>query len=194
MVGLAEVDLKDAFLEKEWVLVIQTPVQGKESLLEALRKGVAQKQGHYDCCLHVSAAGEQQFRALEGAHAGAEQTVQSVAVVDITISIAPDKQFLEQTLSIIFANHVHEEPTIRIGECWGTRSNYSGDEDNPNTHWNRPDAQVIHGILSSGGACSRPDLRHYGFGIVVRSATISRKWGSAASRWPLWVHLALRLS
>ncbi|KIC36379.1 hypothetical protein RA27_22295 [Ruegeria sp. ANG-R] len=145
MIGLDDVDLKDAFLEKEWVLVIQTPVQGKESLLEALRKGVDLKQGHYDRCLQVSAAGEQQFRALEGSHAGAEQTIQSVSVVDITISIVPDKQLLEQALSIIFANHVHEEPTIRIGECWGTRSNYTGDEDNPNKYWNRPDAQAIHG-------------------------------------------------
>lgn len=131
MIGLDDVDLKDAFLEKEWVLVIQTPVQGKESLLEALRKGVDLKQGHYDCCLQVSAAGEQQFRALEGSHAGAEQTIQSVSVVDITISIAPDKQLLEQT--------------IRINESWGTRSKYTGDKDNPNKYWNRPDAQAIHG-------------------------------------------------
>ncbi len=145
MIRLVEVDLKDAFLEKEWVLVIQTPVPGKEPLLEALRKGPDLKQGHYDCCLHVSAAGEQQFRALEGSHAGAEQTIQSVPVVDITISIAPDKQLLEKTLAIIFANHVHEEPTIRISECGGTRSMYTGDNDNPNKYWNRPDAQEIHG-------------------------------------------------
>ncbi|WP_120633797.1 hypothetical protein [Ruegeria sp. EL01] len=149
MVGLAEVDLEDAFLEKEWVMVIQTPVQGKESLLEALGKGVDLKQGHYDCCLHVSAASEQQFRALEGSHAGAEQTIQSVPVVDITISIAQDTQRLEQTLSIIFANHVHEEPTIRISECWGTRSNYTGNKDNPSKYWNRPDAQAIHGTAIS---------------------------------------------
>ena len=145
MIGLAEVDLKDTFLEKEWVLVIQTPVQGTETLLEALRKGVDLKQGHYECCLHVSEAGEQQFRALEGSHAGAEQTIQSVPVVDVTISIAPDKRLLEQTLAIIFANHVHEEPTIRINESWGTRSKYTGDKDNPNKYWNRADAQAIHG-------------------------------------------------
>ncbi|KPD10809.1 hypothetical protein [Phaeobacter sp. 11ANDIMAR09] len=150
MVGLAEVDMKDAFLEKEWVLVIQTPMQGKEPLLAALREGVELKQGHYDCCLHVSAEGEQQFRALDGSHAGAEQTIQSVSVLDITISIAPDKQLLEQTLAIIIANHVHEEPTIRISECWGTRSKYTGDKDNPNKYWNRPDAQDIHGTAIAG--------------------------------------------
>ncbi len=145
MTGLAEVDLKDAFLAREWVLVIQTPEQGKEALLEALRENVELKQGHYDCCLHVSASGEQQFRALEGSHAGAEQTIQSVPVADITISIAPDKVRLEKTLEIIIANHVHEEPTIRIGECWGVRSRYTEDRDNPNRYWNRPDAQEIHG-------------------------------------------------
>jgi hypothetical protein len=147
MAALAEMNLKDALLEKEWVVTIQTPLQGKAPLLDALRQGVDLIQGYYDCCLHVSPPGEQQFRALAGSHAGAEHTIQSVPVVDITISIAPDKQLLEQTLALILENHVHEEPTIRITECWATRSKYTTDTSNPNRYWNRPDAQDIHGTV-----------------------------------------------
>ncbi|MEH6631790.1 MAG: hypothetical protein V7776_13220 [Halopseudomonas aestusnigri] len=134
-----------AVLEKEWVLVIQTPVTGMDVFLEALRAKVELKQGYYECCLHISAPGEQQFRALEGSHAGTEETVQSVTVVDITISIAPQELLLKQVLGVVFEHHVHEDPTIRITECWATRSKYSDDGENPNKYWNRDDAAEIHG-------------------------------------------------
>jgi len=137
--------LEDASLEKEWMITIQTPVQGLERLLEALRKSLDLKQGHYDCCLQVTGPGEQQFRALAGSHAGAEHTLQSVTVVDVTISIAPDELLLKRAFSVIFENHVHEDPTIRVSECWGSRSKYSGDKNNPNKYWNRPDAAEVHG-------------------------------------------------
>ena len=149
MADFSNIDLKNAFLEKEWVITIQTPVQGQDQLLAAMRKGIDLKQGHYDCCLHLSATGEQQFRALEGSHAGDEKTVQSVPTVDITISIAAEEQVLRDTLAIILQYHVHEEPTIRISECWGMRSKYTGDRDNPNKYWNRADAHDIHGTVVS---------------------------------------------
>ncbi len=152
MVALTEMNLKDALLKKEWVITIQTPTLGHDILLDALRQSVDLKQGHYECCLHVSPEGEQQFRALAGSHAGAEDTIQSVPVVDITVSIAPDRRLLEQTLAIILENHVHEDPTIRITECWATRSRYTGDTGNPNKYWNRPDAQKIHGTAIARAA------------------------------------------
>lgn len=145
MSNFADIETDTAVLEREWVLVIQTPVTGMDVLLAALRTKVNLKQGHYECCLHISAPGEQQFRALEGSHAGIEDTVQSVPVVDITISIAPQENLLKQVLGVVFDHHVHEEPTIRITETWATRSKYSGDKDNPNKYWNRDDAAQIHG-------------------------------------------------
>lgn len=142
--------LEGARLEKEWVVVVQTPLNGMDNLLEALRAQLDLRQGHYDCCLHISASGEQQFRALTGSHAGDEGTIQSVPVADITLSIAPQEHILKQALAAIYEYHVHEEPTIRITECWATRSTYSDTKDNPNKYWNRQDAAEIHGTAISG--------------------------------------------
>ena len=145
MQDLTEMSLDGTRLEKEWVLVVQTPMVGMDDLLEALRVQIDLKQGHYACCLHISAPGEQQFRALEGSHAGDEGTLQSVPVVDITLSIAPQAALMKQALGVINEYHVHEEPTIRITEAWATRSTYSDSKDNPNKYWNRQDAADIHG-------------------------------------------------
>ncbi len=149
MQQLSGLEIEAARLEKEWVLVIQTPVRGMDVLLEALRNHVDLKQGHYECCLHISSAGEQQFRALKGSHAGVEDTIQSVPVVDITISMAAQELLMAQALAVIFEHHVHEEPTIRVSESWATRSKYLNDSDNPIKYWNRADAAQIHGTAIS---------------------------------------------
>lgn len=139
------IDMDFARIVQEWTITIQTPVLGSQALLTAIRDQIDLVHGHYACCLHVSAAGEQQFRALDGSHAGPEETIQSVSVVDITLSIPASSEALQSALKVIFDNHVHEDPTIRISECWATRSTYSGDPDNPNKYWNRDDADEIHG-------------------------------------------------
>ena len=150
MHNLTELPLDCAKMEKEWVLTVQTPVVGLDILLNALRTNVNLRQGHYDSCLQLSAPGEQQFRALEGSHAGDEGTVQSVPVIDITLSIEPKEQILTHVIGVIYQYHVHEEPTIRVTECWATRSTYSDMKDNPNKYWNRKDAAEIHGTKIDG--------------------------------------------
>ena len=139
------IDMDFARIVQEWTITIQTPVIGSEALLTAIRDQIDLVQGHYACCLHVSAAGEQQFRALDGSHAGPEETIQSVPVVDITLSIPASNEVLQNALKVIFDHHVHEDPTIRISEGWATRSTYSSDPHNPNKYWNRDDADAIHG-------------------------------------------------
>lgn len=146
---MKNVDLGSAYLEKEWVLSIQAPVTGMDGLLDAMRTQLELRQGHYECCLHVTGTGEQQFRALKGSHAGAEKSVQSVPVVEISISISPDQHTLRKTLEVIFEHHVHEEPTIRVTECWATQSRYTADLTDPNKYWNRPHAKEIHGTSLS---------------------------------------------
>jgi len=51
---------------------------------------------------------------------------------------------------VIFAHHVNEEPTIRVVEAWGSRSKLRDDKDNPHRHWNRADADVLHGNAIKG--------------------------------------------
>ena len=142
---LDDVDTGPAYLEREWQITIQTPCGGLDNLLLAIGRELPLKQGVYDNCLYVRNAGSQRFRALEGSHAGAEDTIQTTDAAEVIFSIPADEALLNQVFEVVFANHVNEEPTIRVQELWGCRSKYLNDKDNPNRYWNRPDAQQIHG-------------------------------------------------
>lgn len=138
-------DMTPASLEAEWVVTIDTPSGGVESILTVLERDLSIIQGPYDCCTFVSQNGYQRFRALEGSHAGAEGTVQQTPASKIVFSIPRDKKLLSKTFELIFAAHVNEEPTIRVEDAWGSRSKLVDDKDNPNRYWNRPDAETLHG-------------------------------------------------
>ncbi len=142
---LDQVKMTPAHLEREWEITIQTPLGGLELLLDAIGKAIPLRQGAYDHCLYVRKNGLQRFRAREGAHAGAEQTIQATDAAEIIFSIPVDEAMLNKVFETIFAAHVNEEPTVRVQELWGCRSRYLDDKDNPNRYWNRPDAAQIHG-------------------------------------------------
>lgn len=142
---LDDFDMTPAVLEREWVLTIDTPSGGVEPVLNALGRELPLTQGPYDNCIYVREGGFQRFRALDGAHAGAEGTVQQVPACQIVITLPPDRALLAKAFDVIFAVHVNEEPTIRVTEEWGSRSKLLDDKDNPNRYWNRPDAQELHG-------------------------------------------------
>ena len=137
-------DLAPAHLEHEWVITIDTPVAGVEPLLAALGEGLPLRQGPYDNCLYVREGGFQQFRALEGSHAGDEGTIQRTAAAQVVFSMPADVDMLRTAFEVIFAAHVNEEPTIRVTEALGSRSKLL-DADNPNRYWNQPNADEIHG-------------------------------------------------
>ncbi|MGI9311717.1 MAG: hypothetical protein ACR2P7_09360 [bacterium] len=142
---LEDMNMTPAYLQREWQITIQTPAGGLDNLLGALGRDIPLRQGAYDNCLYVRNAGRQRFRALDGSHAGAEGTVQTTDAAEVVFSIAVDEALLNRVFETIFANHVNEEPTVRIQEVWGCRSKYLDDKDNPNRYWNRPDAKQIHG-------------------------------------------------
>lgn len=154
MTVLTKADFGPAFLEEEWVIAVQTPAAGLDALLKALRTHINPVQGHYDNCAFITAAGEQQFRALEGSYAGAENTIQATKTLEVQISIKPDLKALEKAVDVIYKHHVQEEPTIRIITAWGVRSKYTADTNNPNKYWNLENADEIHGVAvkqTSGG-------------------------------------------
>ncbi len=138
-------DMTPALLEREWVIVIDTPTGGVDLVLEALGHELPLVQGPYDNCMYVREKGYTRFRALEGSHAGAERTIQKTPACQIVISIPPDQELLKKAFDVIFSVHVNEEPTIRVEEVWGSRSKFLDDKDNPNRYWNRPDAEQLHG-------------------------------------------------
>ncbi|MGI9501313.1 MAG: hypothetical protein ACR2P3_14855 [Geminicoccaceae bacterium] len=142
---LDKFDMNPALLEREWVVTIDTPTGGVETVLEALGRDMPVRQGPYDNCLFVRENGQQRFRALEGSHAGVEGTVQQTAASQIIFSIPPDRTLLAKAFDVIFAAHVNEEPTIRVTEEWGSRSKLLDDKDNPNRYWSREDAGDLHG-------------------------------------------------
>ena len=138
-------DMTPAKLEREWVITIDTPTGGVEAVVTALGNELPLVQGPYDNCMFVREAGYQRFRALEGAHAGAEGTIQKTAAQQIVFSLPCDPDLLRKAFDVIFAVHVNEEPTIRVEEVWGCRSKLLDDKDNPNRYWNRHDADQLHG-------------------------------------------------
>ena len=142
---LDQANMTPAYLEREWEIIIQTPVGGIEAVLDALDKTISLKQGAYDHCAYIRMAGSQRFRALEGSHAGNEGTTQTTDAAEIIISIPTDREILNKVFETVFAVHVNEEPTIHVAEVWGCRSKYLDDKDNPNRYWNRPDSKQIHG-------------------------------------------------
>lgn len=150
---LNDLDMQPARLEQEWLISIQTPIAGIENVLSALGERIGLMQGAYDHCAFVSATGQQRFRAREGSHAGAENTIQSTDVAEIRISIPVDVELLDRVFKVVFDIHPQEEPTIHVQEVWGSRSKYLDDKHNPNRYWNRPDADEIHGkaIRDIGG-------------------------------------------
>ncbi len=138
-------DLGPAFLQREWRLTIQCPPAGVEVLKKALGRDLPLQQGAYDNCLYVRESGYQQFRALEGSHAGDEGTIQTTKASEIVFTMAADPETLKLAFEIIFTCGVQEDPTVSVEEVWGSRSKYLDDKDNPNRYWNRPDADEIHG-------------------------------------------------
>ncbi|MDH3669780.1 MAG: hypothetical protein OES46_01280 [Gammaproteobacteria bacterium] len=132
-------------LAREWLVKIQTPIDGVDPVIDALNEKISLKQGAYDKCLYITAPGYQRFHALEGSHAGLEDTMQNTSAVEITFSIPPNSEILDKVFDTVFAVHCNEEPTIHIQEIWGSRSKYIDDKDNPNRYWNRADAEKIHG-------------------------------------------------
>ena len=138
-------DLGPAFLQPEWRLTIQCPTAGVEVLKKALGRDLPLQQGAYDNCLYVRESGYQQFRALEGSHAGDEGTIQTTKASEIVFTMAADPETLKLAFEIIFTCGVQEDPTVSVEEVWGSRSKYLDDKDNPNRYWNRPDADEIHG-------------------------------------------------
>ena len=139
------IDLGASLLEAEWTVVIDTPVAGVSTLIDALEKNVPLVQGPYDCCSYLQESGQQRFRSLEGSHAGAEGSIQQTPAAQIVFSIPTDEGLLKDIFDIIFQYHVNEEPTIRIYPAWGSRSKLLDDKDNPNRYWNRADSNEIHG-------------------------------------------------
>lgn len=144
-VDLHKRDVGAAVLHREWMITIDTPEGGVSGLLTALEANIPLTQGPYDCCSFVRASGFQRFRALEGSHAGAEDTIQQTASSQVVISIPQDDALLKHVFDVIFDAHVNEEPTIRVQTTWGSRSKLVDDKENPNRYWNRSDADVIHG-------------------------------------------------
>ena len=149
------VDLAVASLAREWRVTIQCPTGGVAVLLDTLGSHLSLRQGAYDNCLYVRQNGYQQFRALEGSHAGNEGTIQTTEADEIVFTIPSDLSLLRKAFEVIFKFGVQEDPTVHIEQIWGSRSKYLDDKDNPNRYWNRPDADEIHG--SSSPAPTEPE-------------------------------------
>ena len=142
---LHQADMRVAFLTAEWLVTIDTPNGGVETVLQALEQDLSLTQGPYDCCSYTHGGATQRFRCLEGSHAGNEGTIQQTAASQIVVSIPRERDLLQRLFDSVYQHHVNEEPTIRVQEVFGSRSKLLDDKDNPNRYWNRADANTLHG-------------------------------------------------
>jgi len=145
---LSNLDLESAVLETELKITIQCPTGGVPVLLKELGNQLPLVQGAYDNCLYVRENGYQRFRALEGAHAGNEGTIQTTQAEEIVFTIPEDQTLLKKAFEVIFQYGVNEDPTVHVEKIWGSRSKYLDDKDNSNRYWNRADAAELHGTSS----------------------------------------------
>lgn len=129
----------------EWEINIQTPSGGLDVLASGIGKRIDLTQGHYSHCMYVRDHGRCRFKSEDGAHGGAENTIQEVDSVELIISIPQIDEMLIKLLDAINEFHVHEEPTMRIKNTLGLRSKYTGDVDNPNKYWNKANKDELHG-------------------------------------------------
>ncbi|MDH3452245.1 MAG: hypothetical protein OEN20_07465 [Gammaproteobacteria bacterium] len=136
---------RSAYLTREWLVSIQTPVDGVKPLVDALSGNIPLIQGRHDQCLYVTSPGQQRFHAVADSHAGLEHRAQSTLAVEVTFSIPQDPELLDRVFETVFDVHCNEDPTIRILETWGSRSDYLDDRNKANRHWHRADARTIHG-------------------------------------------------
>ena len=134
------------FLQPEWVVNIEVPFKAIDEFTKKLGEQIPLIQGNYSHCMYVRDNGRCRFKGNEGAHGGAEATIQEVPSSEVIISIPQDYEFLKRVLNVINKYHVHEEPTVRITEACGLRSLYNSDSKNPNKYWNRGDKEEIHGL------------------------------------------------
>jgi hypothetical protein len=134
---------RSAYLTREWLVAIQVPVDGVKPLIDALSEHIPMTQGHYDKCLYVTGPGQQRFHARTGAHAGFEDTVRNSAAAEVTFSIPQDTALLDRVFETVFDAHCNEEPTIRILETWGSRSDSLDGRQNANRSWNSAGASAV---------------------------------------------------
>jgi hypothetical protein len=139
---------KNFCVVKQWMIVVQTPVQSLEHLVSAIEKNIELVQGNYSHCMYIRSGGKTRFKSEDGAYGGQEANVRIVDSSEIILTIAYDLQLLACALSVIKYHHVHEEPTINITETWGCLSGKDDTRDNPNRYWNRQDAEAIHGEVA----------------------------------------------
>lgn len=147
-IELGNLDLESTVLEAELRVTIQCPSGGVPVLLEELGNHLPLVQGSYDNCMYVRETGYQRFRALDGAHAGDEGTIQTTKAQEIVFTIPEDKVLLKKAFSVIFEYGVNEDPTVHVEKIWGSRSKYLDDKNNPNRYWNRSDAEELHGTAT----------------------------------------------
>ena len=139
------VHTENFYFVPEWEINIQTPSGGLDVLATALDDQIDLFQGQYSHCMYVRDHGRCRFKSEEGAHGGAENTIQEVDSVELIISIPQSDETLIKLLDVINEFHVHEEPTVRLNSTLGLRSKYAGDADNPNKYWNKANKDKLHG-------------------------------------------------
>ena len=66
------------FLQTEWVINIQVPSKAIDEFTKMLGAEIPLMQGNYSHCMYVRDAGRCRFKGNEGAHGGAEETIQEV--------------------------------------------------------------------------------------------------------------------
>jgi len=78
------------------------------------------------------------YRPMDGTPTGAEEaTCKRPGIVEMSLSIAPDRQQLERIIDRIYQYHSYYEPPISVEPILRSETRGLDDSDNPNRWWNR---------------------------------------------------------
>jgi len=78
------------------------------------------------------------YRPMNGTPTGAEEaTRKRPGIVEMSLSIAPDRQQLERIIDRIYQYHSYYEPPISVEPILRSETRGLDDSDNPNRWWNR---------------------------------------------------------
>jgi hypothetical protein len=134
--SLNKIEGDNFILERAYLVTMHVPNADVDRVLESVSKEVSLFYGKYDNVAYLDAAGLEQYRPLEGAKAGAQDSIWREPTTRVHFSVPRDEDILRKALCAAHSAHSYEEPVFYISEVWRTLAT-NPDDSNPNKWWNQ---------------------------------------------------------
>ncbi len=121
-----------------WRIRFLAPEDEVDGLFEQIIKVAPLVYGKTDRNAIRAAPCHEYYRPMEGTPTGAEEeTRKRPGIVEMSMSIPPDRKQLEQIIEVIYQYHSYYEPPISVDPILRSETRGLDDSDNPNRWWNK---------------------------------------------------------